>query len=143
MNIQCKSGEYQMPESVALAYRRVYPSAEIEFAQMLIWLETHQTRRPASPKSAPQFVANWFKKVPRLSPQRDARYQTLAALTGRGNVIDFDTGRSNTQAVSADDGDLWGAEDGGRMDGRGRGRNTANVADDAIEVSTRRIAGGR
>ena len=97
MNLPTKGGVYAMPDTVLEAYRRIYPTADDEFARMVIWLETNAARRPASPKSAPRFVANWFKRVPRVqhhNPAREQRAATIAALTGRtgrADVIDMPT----------------------------------------------------
>lgn len=106
LNLPTKSDTYTMPESVFAAYRKLYPSAEYEFARMLIWLETNPARRPASAKSAPRFVENWFKRVPRIAPRAEARLETLAALTGRNtNVVsigrghDWPTFRPNDRRV--------------------------------------------
>lgn len=129
MNLPTKSGDYAMPEPVLAAYLKLYPSAEHQFAQMVIWLECNPTRRPASPKSAPRFVANWFRKVPKAAPRnvaRETRDQTIAALTGRArgaDVIDMPTTARRVDYANfrAADGDLWGAEDGFDVDRRGPG----------------------
>jgi hypothetical protein len=117
-----------MPDEVVAAYRRVYPSADYEFARMVIWLETHSTRRPASPKSAPRFVANWFKRIPRVhhNPAREQRAATVAALTGRNrsaDVIDMPTiaGRVGGTDFRADDTVLRRAEVFDDVDGAGPG----------------------
>lgn len=78
MNLPTKGGLYEMPAQVADAYRRLYPTADEEFARMTIWLETHAARRPASPKSAPTFVANWFKRVPQAPRQSPATTRAAA-----------------------------------------------------------------
>jgi hypothetical protein len=141
MQLPTKTEPYAMPAAVLEAYRRVYPSADYEFAQMVIWLETHATRRPASPKSAPRFVQNWFKRVPRIAPQRQARLDTLAALTGRGNV--YELGRGGDRAAVRQDGErLRGAEDVIDVDWRECGRREADVGADVVELPARRIASG-
>lgn len=95
MNVPTKDGPYEVSDEVARAFRTLYPSADTEFARMLLWLERNPSRRPASPKSAPRFVQNWFKRVPRarmVDPVREERARTFAALTGRAgdsNVIDI------------------------------------------------------
>jgi hypothetical protein len=139
MNLPTKSGDYVMPSAVADAYRKVYPSADYEFAQMLIWLETHANRRPASPKSAPRFVANWFKRVPRIAPQRQARLDTLAALTGRSHATDRGHDRP---AIRQDGGGLWGAENVVDVEWSRPVGGTAHVGADVIELSPRRLASG-
>lgn len=113
MKLTTKAGDYDMPAAVLEAYRRVYPSADYEFAQMVIWLETHATRRPASPKSAPRFVANWFKRVPRIAPRADARQSTIAALTGVSNVYEIGAaaGGMGGAHLRADERRVRGAED--------------------------------
>ncbi|MEN9807223.1 MAG: hypothetical protein RL756_1743 [Pseudomonadota bacterium] len=78
MNLPTKSGDYEMPEAVAAAYLKLYPSAEYEFARMAIWLEANPSRRPASPKSAPKFVANWFRRVPQAARQSPAASRAAA-----------------------------------------------------------------
>jgi hypothetical protein len=138
MNLPTKSGDYCLPLTVLEAYRRIYPTADDEFARMVIWLETHAARRPASPKSAPRFVANWFKRVPRIAPQRQARLDTLAALTGRVNGY----GGNGGPAVRQDGGRLRGAEDVIDVDWRGPGTGTGDVGADVIELPARRIAYG-
>lgn len=127
MNLPTKTGDYHMPDTVLQAYRRVYPSADYEFAQMVIWLETHATRRPASPKSAPRFVANWFKRVPRIAPRADARQSTIAALTGASNVIEIGTaaGGVGRAHLPAHERGVWRAEDVGDVDGCGPERRKA------------------
>lgn len=118
MKLPCKDGAYEMPADVEAAYRRLYPSADGEFAQMQIWLETHASRRPASAKSAPRFVANWFKRVPRARVSdavREQRERTFAALTGRAgdsNVIDITavTAVVGGTNLRPDGGGLWRAE---------------------------------
>jgi hypothetical protein len=130
MNLPCKSGQYEMPADLAASYRHLYPSADEQFARMRIWLESNAARRPASPKSAPRFVANWFKRVPRVVTQRSAiaesRLQTVAALVGsnrsQSNVIDMPAvaaavGRADIPALP---GALW--DDEARRDVAGHGR---------------------
>jgi hypothetical protein len=89
MQVICKQGVYEMPETVSDAYRRLYPTADDEFARMAIWLERNVARRPASPKSAPRFVDAWFKRVPRRAAPtvRDQRAATFAALIGGAAAI--------------------------------------------------------
>lgn len=116
MNLPCKSGQYEMPADLVASYRHLYPSADEQFARMRIWLESNAARRPASAKSAPRFVANWFRKVPRIAATQrtalaESRLQTVAALTGAtrspSNVIDMPAfadamGRANLFALSSD-----------------------------------------
>ena len=95
ITVRCKSGEYQMPADVWASYRRLYASADDEFARMSIWLELNAAKRPASPASAPRFVANWFKKVRAAQPARVQRELVVDLLTGRkhasdNNVIDIE-----------------------------------------------------
>jgi hypothetical protein len=134
MNLPTKSGEYAMPQDVELAYRTLYPSAEYEFARMLIWLETNPARRPVSAKSAPRFVANWFKRVPRVAqhnPAREQRAATVAALTGRNrsaDVIDMPVfadrvGGADLRAVRVDV-----REPEARVDVDGRGPGARQIA---------------
>lgn len=139
MRLPTKDGEYAMPESVFGAYLKLYPSAEHEFARMLIWLETNPARRPVSPKSAPRFVENWFKRVPRIAPQRQARIDTLAALTGRSGNGD---GRDDWAAVRSNDRDVRRAEDVIDVDWRGPADGSRNVGADVIELPARRLAFG-
>lgn len=136
MNIPCKTGIYAMPESVFDAYLKLYPTAEHEFARMLIWLETNPARRPVSAKSAPRFVANWFKRVPRIAPQAEARLNTIAALTGRrtGNVVSI--GRGGDWPTVRPDGERVGrAEDVVDVEWIERGRREASVGADAFALS--------
>ena len=128
MRLPTKDGEYAMPEDVLGAYLKLYPSAEYEFARMAIWLENNPARRPASPKSAPKFVANWFKRIPRVhhNPAREQRAATVAALTGRNrsaDVIDIPTiaGRVGGTDFRADDAVLRRAEVFDDVDGAGPG----------------------
>lgn len=65
MNVPCKTGMYEIPVALLEAYSAIYPTADLEFAKMVIWLESHRSRRPATPKSAPRFIANWFRNVPK------------------------------------------------------------------------------
>jgi hypothetical protein len=134
MLLPTKAGEYAMPDAVEFAYRKLYPSAEYEFARMLIWLETNAARRPASPKSAPRFVANWFKRVPRVAHHNAAREQraaTVAALTGRNrsaDVIDMPAfadrvGGTDLRAVCVDV-----REPEARLDVDGRGPGARQIA---------------
>jgi hypothetical protein len=134
MFLQTKDGEYAMPEAVFGAYLKLYPSAEHEFARMLIWLETNPARRPASPKSAPRFVENWFKRVPRVAhhnPVREQRAATVAALTGRNrsaDVIDMPAfadrvGGADIRAVRVDV-----REPEARVDVDGRGPGARQIA---------------
>jgi hypothetical protein len=139
MNLPTKTGDYAMPAAVLEAYRRVYPSADYEFAQMVIWLETHATRRPASPKSAPRFVANWFKRVPRIAPQQQTRLDTLAALTGRNHATERGHDRP---AIRQDGGGLWRAEDVVDVEWSRSAGGAAHVGADVIELPARRIASG-
>jgi hypothetical protein len=127
VNLPTKSGDYSMPDTVLQAYRRVYPSADYEFAQMVIWLETHATRRPASPKSAPRFVANWFKRVPRIAPRADARQSTIAALTGVSNVYEIGAAAGGMGGANfrADERRVRGAEDVVDVDWRESGQRQA------------------
>jgi hypothetical protein len=140
MNIPCKAGVYQMPEQVADAYRKIYPSADEQFARMVIWLETHAARRPASEKSAPRFVANWFKSVPRVAytahkQMNDLRAFTVQSLTGqRGaiNVIDISPVPASADRVGgtdfrADDRRLRAPEDCRYVDWSGAGEGQASV----------------
>ena len=98
ITVRCKQGEYTMPADVWASYRRLYPSADDEFARMSIWLELNAAKRPAAPASAPRFVANWFKKVRAAQPARVQRELIVDLLTGRthgnhradNNVIDIE-----------------------------------------------------
>ena len=112
MNIPCKQGIYVMPAEVEAAYLRIHPSAQDEFARMSIWLELHPGKRPASPKSAPRFVANWFKRVPKIARAANERIAAVAALTGESNVIDMGSiaHRLGGTNLRAPDRSLWGAE---------------------------------
>lgn len=134
-----KRDAYVMPADVVDAYRRIYPTADDEFARMVIWLETNAARRPASPKSAPRFVANWFKRVPRIAPQRQAKLDTLAALTGR--AMDGGRGR-DWPPVRSNGGRLRGAEDVLDVDWRGPDAGAGDVGADVIELPACRIAYG-
>lgn len=133
MILPCKSGHYEMPADLVASYRHLYPSADEQFARMRIWLESNASRRPASARSAPRFVANWFRKVPRIAAtQRSAlaesRVQTVAALTGANrspsNVIDMGAfadamGRENLFALSDDVRSAEAGRDVGRIGHRG------------------------
>ena len=92
MILHCKTGCYEVPNHVLEAYLSIYPTGEQEFAAMVIWLEANPSRRPASPRSAPRFVANWFKRVPKrvLRPavQQSDRAQRFAQLTGYSQSIE-------------------------------------------------------
>jgi hypothetical protein len=99
ITVRCKDGsEYQMPADVWASYRRLYPSADDEFAKMTIWLELNPHKWPLSPKSAPKTVSNWFKKVRAAQPARVQRELIVDLLTGRthgnhradNNVIDIE-----------------------------------------------------
>jgi hypothetical protein len=87
-----------MPADVWAGYRRLYPTANDEFARMSIWLELNAAKRPASPATAPRFVANWFKKVRAAKPERVQRELLVDLLTGRthgtrrndDNIIDIE-----------------------------------------------------
>lgn len=90
MNIPTKSGEsYEIPAAVVDAYRVRYLDADGEFAKMLIWLESNRSRRPASPKSGPRFVANWFKRV---RPAAQMAASKAVRATQRGHMMDILTG---------------------------------------------------
>jgi hypothetical protein len=90
VTVRCKDGsEYQMPADVWAGYRRLYPSADDEFARMSIWLEMNAAKRPASAATAPRFVGNWFKKVRAAQPQRVQRGLMADLLTGRTHASDF------------------------------------------------------
>ena len=137
MNIPCKDGIYAMGDDLADAYRKIYPSADHEFASMRIWLEVNPARRPASPKSAPRFVANWFSRVPKLSPQRDARTQTLAALTGGADgAIAGCVGGSD---IRADRRHVWSAENVIDVDWSVARGGEANLGAGAGQVPARRL----
>ena len=97
ITVRCKQGEYTMPADVWAGYRRLYPTADDEFARMSIWLELNAAKRPAAPASAPRFVANWFKKVRAAQPARVQRELIVDLLTGRthgtrrgDNIIDIE-----------------------------------------------------
>ena len=97
ITVRCKQGEYTMPADVWASYRRLYPSADDEFARMSIWLELNAAKRPAAPATAPRFVDNWFKKVRAAKPERVQRELLVDLLTGRthgtrrdNNVIDIE-----------------------------------------------------
>jgi hypothetical protein len=105
MQVICKQGVYEMPETVSDAYRRLYSTADDEFARMAIWLERNVARRPASPKSAPRFVDAWFKRVPRIAvparPQSRAAafMQSLRIPSDKPDVIDMEV--SNVRRIGA------------------------------------------
>lgn len=84
MIIQCKTGSYEIPHAVVEAYSALYPTAAQEFARMTIWLECNKAKRPANQKSAPRFVANWFKRVPKqVVRPRTERALIVEQLIGR------------------------------------------------------------
>lgn len=91
MRLKCKSGEYELSTTIIEAYSAIYPTADQQFAQMVIWLESNPSRRPASAKSAPRFIQNWFKRVPKRT-KVDQRADTVRQLVGdkpRGLVIEM------------------------------------------------------
>jgi hypothetical protein len=137
MNLPTKTGTYVMPADVAAAYRRIYPSADDEFARMTIWLETNAARRPASPKSAPRFVANWFSRVPR-KPQQ-ARHDFMAAFTGR-SVDGY--GGNGRPAIRQDGERLRRAEDVVDVEWCRAAGGAADVGADVIALPDRRLASG-
>ena len=90
VTVRCKDGsEYQMPADVWAGYRRLYPSADDEFAKMAIWLEMNAAKRPASAATVPRFIGNWFKKVRAAQPERVQRGLMADLLTGRTHASDI------------------------------------------------------
>ena len=93
MLLKCKNGDYELTPALLDSYRLLYPTADTAFAEMLIWLENNAARRPASAKSAPRFVANWFRNVRKARPVTPAQEKiaTLHTLMGgRQDVIEGD-----------------------------------------------------
>lgn len=90
VTVKCKDGnEYQMPADVWAGYRRLFPSADDEFAKMAIWLELNPSKWPLRPDTAASFVSKWFKKVRAAQPERIQRGLMADLLTGRTHASDF------------------------------------------------------
>ena len=90
ITIRCKDGKvYELPAELIESYRRLHPTADDEFARMVIWLEMNRAYVAASERGARKFITNWFKKVRAAQPQRVQRGLMADLLTGRANASDF------------------------------------------------------
>lgn len=125
MLIRTKDGAgYELPAESADAFARIYRDGARELDRMLIWLEIHPGRRPATAKSAPRFLANWFRRVQKVEigrlaareEQRSERSRIIDLITG----ADYGHGSGNGDAGA----ETVVSEDGRILDGRG-GRQSA------------------